>query len=173
MKLSSSIAISVIICNTIKIFTLFYIHFSIDIPTNITCTGEAKTSFISLEDDYTPQMSMASKRDFNRAGSYSGQLNKPPSRWAGAATNGRWITTIVTMVNDLCGTHRSLGRNRLLTRKPQKATVSLPLALEARIRCGESRTFGTIGHRRYCWETCAASKLSSSRKCNSGRGCLN
>jgi hypothetical protein len=98
VKFSSSIAISVIICNAIKVLTMFYILFKIDIASTVTCTGDAIASFLSREDQYTFNMSMASSRDFNRAGWYSGQLSKPPNRWGGAATKGRWIITIMIML---------------------------------------------------------------------------
>jgi hypothetical protein len=68
VKFGSSIAISVIVCNAIKILTMFYILFKIDISATLTCTGDAIACFTSRENEYTPHISMVSRRDFNRVG---------------------------------------------------------------------------------------------------------
>ncbi|KUJ15888.1 uncharacterized protein LY89DRAFT_98157 [Mollisia scopiformis] len=98
VKFSSGIAIAVIICNIIKVSAMFFILWNIDISSTVTCTGDAIASFLSKEDQYTGNMTMASRRDFNKRGWYSGQLSSPPRRWGGAASRGRWCTTIFIMI---------------------------------------------------------------------------
>ncbi|KAE9373243.1 hypothetical protein N431DRAFT_226530 [Stipitochalara longipes BDJ] len=98
VKFSSGIAVAVITCNVIKVLTMFYILWKVDIADTITCSGDAIASFLKREDDYTHNMSMASRREFNQRGWYAGQPNRPPRRWGGAASKGRWCTTISVMV---------------------------------------------------------------------------
>lgn len=106
LKFSSVIAILVIICNLIKVVAMFYILFSVDIASTITCHGDAVASFLTREDQHTlnMNMSMANRRDFeswrlfDQGGWYSGRQNRSSRRWASAVTRRRWIFSTLVMI---------------------------------------------------------------------------